>query len=717
MKTKIKSLVTVLAGVVVLATGCNKIHDVTPRAKTMDDLKISQSFNWEMTREVTFNIGMNIPSVTFEYNKVLVYIDDPSMGGQLVLQGWTGNSNAMVSKVRIPTAVTQLYIQLVPASGQGQIITVPVSETVSYTFTTAVAKSLKVAGPDCSAATPTYTLTGSANKTIDDGHTYYILNASTFTGDVTVKDGTLQICGTYTTGTIDLKPSNNKQAFLVVSSTGTVGTAVAPVTLKTSKDSKVQNWGTCHIAGTFAPNDDVENYNLMTVYGQYNMNGSTGNLINAGGAYLVINSHWNAINQVTNNGKIEVFGDMNCNNSIFLNACALIVHGNFHVNNTEFTNQTGYIKCYLEAYMQGGTGFMKLYDGSMISTTDLRVNADVQGFGTKNEIKVISQIRIDGNNKYITGPIETAQTDGILTAGNLSNFTNGATFVKFANITNTIPVTACNDEGVTPPVTPVNNEYTGTAVYEDLWPGKGDYDLNDLVISYKFSLTTTAQNLVTDIKIELLIKAVGASYENGFGIQFDNLVPGDIESVSGYNLKYNYISLASNGTENGQAKAVVIAFDNADNVLHRVSPVFFNTVLGAGVGTADLITLNIKLTNPKSTVVLGTPPYNPFLIRNMERSVEVHLPNYVPTTLAENCPFFGTGDDDSQPGIGRYYKTANNLPWALNIPTDFAYPVEKVNVLTAYNFFATWAESGGSQYADWYKDLSGYRNPANIWHP
>ena len=41
----------------------------------MDDLKISESFNWEMTREVSLNIGMDIPSVTYQYNKVIVTLD------------------------------------------------------------------------------------------------------------------------------------------------------------------------------------------------------------------------------------------------------------------------------------------------------------------------------------------------------------------------------------------------------------------------------------------------------------------------------------------------------------------------------------------------------------------------------------------------------------------------------------------------------------------
>ncbi|MCX6283969.1 MAG: hypothetical protein NTW31_07030, partial [Bacteroidetes bacterium] len=89
MKTKILLFIAMAASLAFLA-GCAKNHSVAPMAKTMDDLKISESFNWEMTREVTLTIGMNIPSVTFQYNKVNVYLDDPSKNGELVFQGWTG---------------------------------------------------------------------------------------------------------------------------------------------------------------------------------------------------------------------------------------------------------------------------------------------------------------------------------------------------------------------------------------------------------------------------------------------------------------------------------------------------------------------------------------------------------------------------------------------------------------------------------------------------
>lgn len=53
--------------------------------------------------------------------------------------------------------------------------------------------------------------------------------------------------------------------------------------------------------------------------------------------------------------------------------------------------------------------------------------------------------------------------------------------------------------------------------------------------------------------------------------------------------------------------------------------------------------------------------FNPFIIVNKDRAVEVHLPNYPPTDLADQSKF-GMWDDDSDAGAGKYYLTANNLP-------------------------------------------------------
>jgi LruC domain-containing protein len=102
------------------------------------------------------------------------------------------------------------------------------------------------------------------------------------------------------------------------------------------------------------------------------------------------------------------------------------------------------------------------------------------------------------------------------------------------------------------------------------------------------------------------------------------------------------------------------------------------------------------------------------MMANMERGKEIHLPDYPPTSLADDS-YFGSEADDSKPDQGRYYKTVGNYPWALNIYENFSYANEKTDILDAYNHFAEWATSGGGQYDDWYLDNSGYRNSNAIY--
>ena len=76
---------------------------------------------------------------------------------------------------------------------------------------------------------------------------------------------------------------------------------------------------------------------------------------------------------------------------------------------------------------------------------------------------------------------------------------------------------------------------------------------------------------------------------------------------------------------------------------------------------------------------LSIQDFNPFLASNDDRGKEVHLPGYAPTAKA-NAAYFGTGDDDTNPGIGKYYQSKTNLPWAMDISATFDYPKEKIPV-------------------------------------
>jgi len=236
----------------------------------------------------------------------------------------------------------------------------------------------------------------------------------------------------------------------------------------------------------------------------------------------------------------------------------------------------------------------------------------------------------------------------------------------------------------------------GSYAFEDLWPSKGDYDFNDLVVNYRLKTMENTDGLVKKLVWEFKVKNIGGSFKNGFGIEFDfdkNLV----ESITGTSYtETGLINNDANGFESGQDKAVMMVFDN-----------------GIRQGTGKELTVTMTFIDPVSDNIIGDVPFNPFIFINGDRSREVHLPNNLPTTLVSD-KFFGTYNDTSDPDNARYYKSENNLPWAIHVIHDFEIPTEKTPIVEAYNHFKDWAESGGTSYSGWYTDLSGYRNLSKL---
>jgi len=258
----------------------------------------------------------------------------------------------------------------------------------------------------------------------------------------------------------------------------------------------------------------------------------------------------------------------------------------------------------------------------------------------------------------------------------------------------------------------------GTLAFEDLWPGTGDYDFNDLVINYQFNQITNNNNDIVHIKGKFVILATGAGYLNGFGFQLP-IPSNEVSSVSGYDIRDGYVNLdPGNNLEANQTNATIIVYDNSFNILpYQGGGIGVNTVVGAPyIIPQDTIEISIGLTGNYTYDDLGSPPYNPFLIADENRNYEIHLPDYLPSDLLDT-DLFGTMADDSKPDENRYFRTTKNLPWAINVFYEFDYPIEKIQISQAYLKFSEWAESNGTIYQDWYKDLSGYRNNDYIYAP
>ncbi len=255
---------------------------------------------------------------------------------------------------------------------------------------------------------------------------------------------------------------------------------------------------------------------------------------------------------------------------------------------------------------------------------------------------------------------------------------------------------------------------TGTLGFEDLWPGKGDYDFNDVVVDYRFKIVTNASNKVVEIFAGFLLHANGAILDNGFGFNLPDCDPqltADKISVTGYHHSESYITLNPGGTEAAQDKPTFIVWDNTSSMM----PDYTNTV--AGYPYLDPVPLTLLITTPGFSFeasAFALPTWNPFIICGMDRGMEVHLADRPPTALA-NPVHFGMFDDNSIPASGRYYKTLTNLPWAIDIPERFAYPFEKVDITHAHLKFADWAQSSGLLFPDWFQDKPGYRNNSAIY--
>ncbi len=245
----------------------------------------------------------------------------------------------------------------------------------------------------------------------------------------------------------------------------------------------------------------------------------------------------------------------------------------------------------------------------------------------------------------------------------------------------------------------------GTLAFEDKWTWQDDYDINDFVFYYNFEMYLTNFDPYTGhFEINYKIAALGSTNTIGFGIQFpDHFILSNVQSASGTAYLEN-----DNFT--------LIICDDAHDILPGTGVI--NTDPNLPFINPELFTCTIDFTSDISQsiqVPWENIPYNPFIFTNGNRIHEIHPADYPPTILA-NPGLWYTGDDTSIPAEGRYYRTANNLPWCFMLPNELPYPREHACILDAYPFFDDWVNSP-RDYEDWYLDEPGYRNYNYIYTP
>jgi LruC domain-containing protein len=246
---------------------------------------------------------------------------------------------------------------------------------------------------------------------------------------------------------------------------------------------------------------------------------------------------------------------------------------------------------------------------------------------------------------------------------------------------------------------PAQNTW-GTLAYEDMWPQRGDYDFNDVVVDYQTTIVKNASGLVVDVNTDYRFRAAGASYRNAFAVQF-NTPTSNIESVTGSNLTSGVFTLNGTKSENGQTQAVVPVTDDITRLFGDSKMV--NTVLGSAKLPSVTVPIHVTFKTAINLSTLGAAPYNPFVVVNKVRGIEVHLPGKQPTEFADDKKF-GTGIDLTSFNNQLFYVAKASYPWALHIPVQFEYPIEQKAIDKVFYNFGKWVTSGGALYPAWYQN-------------
>ncbi len=244
-----------------------------------------------------------------------------------------------------------------------------------------------------------------------------------------------------------------------------------------------------------------------------------------------------------------------------------------------------------------------------------------------------------------------------------------------------------------------------TLAYEDMWPSTGDYDMNDLVVNYRYRQILRADGTIKEIEVLYQLTATGAGQHDGFALELTGIP---------FATQLDYATLKINGATASNISPIQSVLGNTN--IYQVFRIFGDAYVSFGLSSTDSRKVNtVKggVTKPAITYQLNvafkdtltkslftyTPPYNPFLFKSNSVGEEVHLPGYPPTSGADKSRF-NTSDDDS--GVKGYYLSKLGHPWALNIPSAWKWPEEAIDIQRAYPDFKAWAESGGVQKPAWY---------------
>ena len=229
---------------------------------------------------------------------------------------------------------------------------------------------------------------------------------------------------------------------------------------------------------------------------------------------------------------------------------------------------------------------------------------------------------------------------------------------------------------------------TGVYAFEDLWPNKGDYDLNDAIVNAKHEKEFNDKGKIIKETFYLTTYQNYVELTNGLALTL--------------NTKKEPSSIAMKKVASGSTEAEEASFTKDGNVYYLTED--FNGELG----TTYILELTYR-TPLNSSEELAS--IQPFIFRSEgDKNWEVHIPMEAPTAKM-NTSYFGKGDDRSNPADGSYFVRQGNYPFGFYLKnadisafeeTILKRENESKSIDQFFPGFLEWSTSGGTTNQDWY---------------
>ena len=234
-----------------------------------------------------------------------------------------------------------------------------------------------------------------------------------------------------------------------------------------------------------------------------------------------------------------------------------------------------------------------------------------------------------------------------------------------------------------------------------------------MVVQYAYDEVTDAAGGLRDLAGTFHLVARGAGFDHAFGVAVHGL-PAEVSGLVRVQRFDTALVMTDDASrpladfitadDHGQT---IARFDHLFPSTRRALPPlpgasFTNTSTAAPQVSPASVRIVVTFDQPIPRAPLGGSPYDPYLLvaHGTER-YDIHLPGRhgFPDRPMHLPP----------ESSGLTYVDARQYPWAMVVPFDWRFPLERVHIndgnahTAAYPDFKAWRQSGGAQQADWYK--------------